>query len=102
MADDVTALLDTLNIPQAHLLGHSMGGMIALKCAARRPDRIRKLILASTTAKPAERDCVLLRNWAASQHHGMPPRLGLKPLLLDFPERFFQHPADVQAALVSA
>jgi len=100
MADDVTALLDTLNIPQAHLLGHSMGGMIALECAARRPDRIRKLILASTTAKPAERDCVLLRNWAASQHHGMPPRLWFENLFFwIFPERFFQHPADVQAAL---
>lgn len=100
MADDVIALLDALKIPQAHLLGHSMGGMIALECAVRHPDRIRKLILASTSPKPSARDCALFRSWAATLRAGVPPRLWFENIFFwIFPERFFQYPAAVQVAL---
>jgi pimeloyl-ACP methyl ester carboxylesterase len=48
MADDCAALLDALGIARAHVLGHSMGGMIALELAARHPDRVDRLVLAGT------------------------------------------------------
>jgi pimeloyl-ACP methyl ester carboxylesterase len=48
MADDCAALLDALGIGRAHVLGHSMGGMIALELAARHPDRVDRLVLAGT------------------------------------------------------
>ncbi|MCP2043084.1 alpha/beta fold hydrolase [Pontibacter sp. HSC-36F09] len=46
-ADDVLALMDTLKIKQATLVGHSMGGQIAITAALKQPQRIKHLILAA-------------------------------------------------------
>jgi pimeloyl-ACP methyl ester carboxylesterase len=48
LVDYVDALLDAKNIPSAVICGISFGGLIALRYAARRPERVRALILAST------------------------------------------------------
>src|SRR3990167_10012984 len=48
MANDTIQLMDALNINKAHILGHSMGGGIAMQMALMAPDRIHKLILASS------------------------------------------------------
>lgn len=48
MADWSVALLDTLEVQQAALVGHSMGSLIALETAARYPGRVRKLALLGT------------------------------------------------------
>lgn len=45
MAEDLCALLDTLEIPKAHLLGFSDGGNLAIKFALLYPQRVEKLIL---------------------------------------------------------
>ena len=50
MAGDVVALLDHLGIERATILGHSMGGYIALQFATRYPERLDKLILVGTSA----------------------------------------------------
>ncbi len=42
---DVIRLMDHLRLKQAHLLGHSWGGMLAMSFAAFHPDRVRSLIL---------------------------------------------------------
>lgn len=54
MADDAVALLDHLGIAQAHVLGTSMGGMIAQEMAITHPERIDALVLACTRAKPTD------------------------------------------------
>src|SRR6266446_1586022 len=46
--EQVTGILDTLNIERATICGVSFGGLIALRFAAAQPDRARALILAST------------------------------------------------------
>jgi pimeloyl-ACP methyl ester carboxylesterase len=53
MATDAVGLLDALEIPQAHIAGVSMGGMIAQTVAAMRPDRVRTLtsIMSNTGAR---------------------------------------------------
>jgi 3-oxoadipate enol-lactonase len=50
MADDTVGLMDHLGVSKAHILGVSMGGMIAQEVAINHPERVRKLILVSTTA----------------------------------------------------
>ena len=53
MADDLAGLLDSLGIQRSHLLGLSMGGMIALEFALRHADRLDRLVLTGTGAAPA-------------------------------------------------
>lgn len=49
LADDVAALLNYLDIPRADLIGYSMGGAVAMQCAIRHPDRVRKAVIISST-----------------------------------------------------
>ncbi len=53
MAEDTTGLLDALGCADAHLVGVSMGGMIAQTVAARHPERVRTLtsIMSTTGAR---------------------------------------------------
>jgi len=48
MAEDTIGLMDALHIGQAHVLGLSMGGMIAQEMAIAHPQRVKGLILAVT------------------------------------------------------
>lgn len=48
LADDVAALLEQLNIPRADLIGYSMGGAVAMHCAIRHPDKVRKVVVISS------------------------------------------------------
>ncbi len=43
MADDIARLMDHLNIPAAHIVGLSMGGMITLQLALDHPSRVKTL-----------------------------------------------------------
>ena len=49
--DDDVALLDFLNIKNVHFGGLSMGGFVAMRLAARRPDLVKSLILMETSAE---------------------------------------------------
>lgn len=48
MAEDLAGLLDVLAIPRAHVLGISMGGMIAQEFVLHWPEKVEKLVLCST------------------------------------------------------
>jgi len=53
MAGDAAGLLDALEIPAAHVVGASLGGMIAQTLAIERPRRVRSLVsIMSTTGRP--------------------------------------------------
>jgi len=48
MVEDVIAILDALGVRRTHVLGISMGGLIAQTIACRYPDRVDQLVLVST------------------------------------------------------
>jgi len=48
-AEDLAAFMDALGVERAHVMGFSMGGMIAQLLAIRFPHRVEKLILGCTT-----------------------------------------------------
>ena len=50
MADWTAALLGAAGVAKAHLIGHSMGSLIALETAARHPDKVSALSLIGTAA----------------------------------------------------
>jgi pimeloyl-ACP methyl ester carboxylesterase len=54
MADDTVKLMDLLGIEKAHIMGLSMGGMIAQELAINYPQRVMKLVLAATYARQDE------------------------------------------------
>ncbi len=53
MAADAVGLLDALDVPRAHIVGASMGGMIAQLVAIRHPEKTASLVsIMSTTGRP--------------------------------------------------
>ncbi|WP_107766934.1 3-oxoadipate enol-lactonase [Nocardioides terrigena] len=51
LADDVVALLDTLGVEKAHVVGLSLGGMTGMRLAARNPERVDRLVVLCTGAR---------------------------------------------------
>ena len=52
LVDDLVALLDEVGAERAHVAGLSLGGMTAMRLAAREPERVDRLALLCTSAKP--------------------------------------------------
>jgi pimeloyl-ACP methyl ester carboxylesterase len=76
---DAVALIETLDLKPVHVCGLSMGGFVAMRLAARRPDLVRSLLLLDTSADPEPPENVLkfrLGNWFARC-------FGVGPLLVD-------------------
>lgn len=76
MGADVWAVADAEGITSAHLVGHSMGGLIALRAALSSPARVRSLSLLCTFADGAAPTRLSLRMVLL----GLGTRLGTRPM----------------------
>ena len=54
LVSDLIGFLDQIDVERCDLLGHSLGGMIAMRAVLEHPDRFRSLILMDTSAEPME------------------------------------------------
>jgi len=77
-AQDAKALVDALGIADFHLVGVSMGGMIAQEYAIAHPDDLRSVTLACTYAAPGPFCSRMFAMWA-----DMAPRLGVPFVMRD-------------------
>ena len=95
---DLEALRAKLGIEKAHVIGHSLGGMIGPAYARAHPDRVLALGLLSTAAFRTEEDSGKVRGVvAAMEQRGIAPMLDV---LADrwFTDRFMQeHPERIAA-----
>ncbi len=99
-SDDCMALLSELGIQSAALLGHSMGGFIALDCAIRYPQQVSQLILAGTSAFNSARNNYLLKEFNSYLQFGMSPEQWFRSLFYWlFSPRFFEDPNVVKEAI---
>ena len=64
MAKDCLALCNHLELDRVDLLGHSMGGFIALNAARIEPARIHRLVLANSSVAQSMRNQLMFTDWA--------------------------------------
>ncbi len=62
-ADDLAGLMDALEIPEAHVHGTSMGGMIAIVFAAKYPERTISVVINCAAAKLGRTGRLIFKNW---------------------------------------
>ncbi len=98
MAQDVIAVLDHLDIGRTDMVGHSLGGAIALWLAVHRPERCRRLVLSSTWGgtNPYIRDAFELRR-SVLQRIGPRAYEQLVDLMLYPPHWYARHQAEIVA-----
>jgi pimeloyl-ACP methyl ester carboxylesterase len=77
MVEDAVRLLDRLRIKQAHIVGYSMGGFLALKLAVLHPDRVLTLVTGGA-GWSAKTDHSFMDDLARSLELGK----GISPLLI--------------------
>lgn len=100
MADDCMALMEQLGFSSAPLLGHSLGGFVALDCAIRFPERVSALILAATSAANSARNNALFQDWVTYLRSGMDLALWFRNIFYwIFSQRLFEDEAALDDAL---
>ena len=100
MAEDYAALLDHLEIERAHIVGHSMSGIIAMTLAATAPERIDRLVLAASCAKTPARAVSVIDTILLLREAGAPQEYWLRSFFhWLFKPAFFENKNAVDAAI---
>ena len=88
MADDALAVLDAAGIERAHMVGHAIGGLVALALAARAPARLDRLVIVNAwDSMPAPTQRCFAARLALLRHAGRAAFVAAQPIFL-YPARF--------------
>ena len=100
IAADCIALVRHLGLKSVNMLGHSMGGLVALDCAIHYPEYVGKMILATTSSCNSRRNNDLFSNWASSLETGLDLKIWFRSIFhWILSERFFDDVKAVEDAL---
>ncbi|MEM9091605.1 MAG: alpha/beta hydrolase [Cyanobacteria bacterium P01_F01_bin.53] len=92
MADDTVALLRFLNVDNAHILGFSMGGMIAQIIALKYPELVKSLLLNTTAAQFPAKAKHLVQNWLRMLNENVSLETRIREgFLWVYTDTFFEH-----------
>ncbi len=102
-ATDCAGLIDHLNLGAAHVIGHSLGGMIGMRLASSFPHTVKSLTLAASAPLRLERNVALFKSLLAIRQSNATPDTWLNALFpWLFAPAFYDLPKAVeQAALAS-
>jgi len=78
MGDDAANLIKYLKLENVSVLGHSMGGIIAVDAASKNPDLIKNLIIAASPYEVGEKIKEMFSDMAIYQKNGMDQSLWFK------------------------
>lgn len=103
IAADVRAVMDAEGVARAHVVGHSTGGAVAMSMALDTPERVDRLVLSGTWARPDARFRMLfqarlevLRGAGPACYQALTHVLGYPPAYLA------AHEAELHAAAAAA
>jgi 3-oxoadipate enol-lactonase len=100
MADDAAALMKFLNVDNAHILGFSMGGMIAQIMALKYPELVKSLLLVATAARFPARAKHLVQIWLKMLKENVSLEISTRDSFLwVYTNEFFEHNETVAASV---
>lgn len=99
MANDIAALMEALTINKTYIIGHSMGGYIAQQFAIDHANKIEKLVIIASRAKPsAKRHAASGATWQQMIANGVEPSIAIKnSMSMLFADDFMSQPEQVDA-----
>jgi pimeloyl-ACP methyl ester carboxylesterase len=103
MAKDAFLLLEKMNIPKSHVIGHSLGGYVAQELAATYPEKVEKLILLSTKTRAQAAQKLYNETTFSMMQQNLPREIIIKNSLCHlFSNKFLENKKNIEFFIESA